>query len=463
MTTAHAALRRADKLLATDPPATAEALAAVLDAWRATRRPELADLVDRLCDRRAAEIEATRERTRWGRLPQVPALLRTTRAEDACWKVVRANLLVDEDAPIEPADEEELLGGADDPRLARAFFRVMFERDLLQGHIVRPAGVLEGLVQRFEALGDVRFAQPLAEMLALPSAFASKTAEGRARPLYARAAATLAEKAAALPPLDARTKAALDDVLARLPAVAEAPVETKKSARLVTRSAAEALAQVWEAPDDRGLREVCGDRLSELGDPRGEFIALSFAASRGKLDKASDARMKALYNKNAGHWAGALAPISTREGMRFELGFVSEISLHKSSLGLKREMWDDALLADEWATVKRVNVGDKCPDWWLRALLASPRSARLAELAFMEKYDKKPGALFARGAPGTPLRLASAGRARQRKVEKLVGAFSAPERALLLEDALRLEVSWLVAALATPEAKPKPAKAKHRA
>ena len=113
--------------------------------------------------------------------------------------------------------------------------------------------------------------------------------------------------------------------------------------------------------------------------------------------------------------------------------------------------------------MKRVNVGDKCPDWWLRALLASPRSARLAQLAFMDKYDKKPKALFVRAAPGTPLRLASAGRARVRKVERFVGAFSAPDRALLLEDALRLEVSWLVAALATPEAKPKPAKPKRRA
>lgn len=93
--------------------------------------------------------------------------------------------------------------------------------------------------------------------------------------------------------------------------------------------------------------------------------------------------MAALFHKNAGHWSGDVAPIGTRDGMRFEKGFISHVTLDKSTLGLKREMWDAALESPYWATVLQLDISDRVPDWWLREFLRSARSARIRR-----KWDK---------------------------------------------------------------------------
>lgn len=431
------------------PPDHRAAIAHAVAAWRAARRPELADLVDRLCERHYDALDKAHKASGSKRVFNPPDKLRTTRALDACWRIVSANLPDDEaeEGPL-PEDERESFGGQDDPRLARALFRVMFERTFFQGYRARDAGWIERHADRLAALGDVRFVDPLRETLATANAFPSKATETRVRPLYEAALTTLEASARALAPLDEEAAAVYARIDALLPAAAApAPAVPKK---FLSGTAAAALAAVFASPDDDSLRQVCGDRLSETGDPRGEYITLVFQSLEKRLPPASAKRMAALYNKNAGHWSGPLAPIGTRDGMRFEKGFLAEVSLDKSSLGMTREMWDDALDSEYWATVEQLNVSERCPDWWLRAFLASPRSARLARLAFRPHGGKTPFILLERPAgtpPGAAFRLVKATKS-MTKFDKALTAFSPEQLALLADDAQRLKSSFASSAIA---------------
>lgn len=276
------------------------------------------------------------------------------------------------------------------------------------------------------------------------NAFPTPAHEAFARARYEAAVLALEQRATKLADFPDDARAAKDALLRALAPELAKRSQAKVAPRFQSKSAAEVLSAVFANPEDLSLRQVCGDRLSELGDPRGEYIALVFASAAGPLPPKSQKRMDALYHKNAGHWAGALAPITTREGMAFESGFVSELSLDKSSLGLTREMWNAALVADEWATVHSLHVSERAPDWWLQAFLGSPRSHRLRRLVFRDRvYDPKkakPLAILERpegASAGDPWRLTLA-KPFAPKIEKVLRGFDAPQLTLLLEDAKRL-------------------------
>jgi len=183
-----------------------------------------------------------------------------------------------------------------------------------------------------------------------------------------------------------------------------------------------AIAAILAKPDDLELRRVVGDRLIELGDPRGEFIALSFA----KRDTAGEKRVETLFNKHASDWADVLAPISTRAGMRFEHGFLAELSLDKSSIGLEASMWDAALPSPYWATVEQLNIGPQVPDWWLRAFAGAPTSARVRRFVFRPKplrgREAGPASvMLERTTAGAPLRVAVAKTSHPKLAKLLAG------------------------------------------
>lgn len=416
---------------------TERAIQAAVDAWRHSRSPSIADLVDRLCVRRLQELEDDPAASRaMQRRPLGTSPYRTATALAACWAVIQ------HDDGADP--EQEALTG-EDPRLAQALFRTMFERQLFQGSFVRRAGSVEGHAERFATLGDVRFIEPLRTRLASPQAFPGNAADLRARPAYERALAVLEKRQAALVPVSEEALALLAQLSTIVPDAGprrQAPARAK----FVTSSAIEALNAVFAAPDDDSLRRICGDRLTELGDLRGEFISLQFAKLDGRLDAAGKKRMAALFHKNAGHWAGDVAPIGTREGMRFEKGFISHVTLDKSTLGLKREMWDAALESPYWATVVQLDISDRVPDWWLRAFLRSPRSATIRRLGLIERYKPAPCILLERteGA-ATPFHLLSAQK-QHKKWDKVLSALSASQLQLLLADGTSLELASTVVA-----------------
>nr|HEX4316534.1 TIGR02996 domain-containing protein [Kofleriaceae bacterium] len=77
-------------------------------------------------------------------------------------------------------------------------------------------------------------------------------------------------------------------------------------------------AAVDAAPDDDAPRRVLADALLELGDPRGELIALQLAPV---LD---DARIRALLDAHRAEWAGKLDLIGD---VVFERGFPARVTI----------------------------------------------------------------------------------------------------------------------------------------
>ncbi len=82
------------------------------------------------------------------------------------------------------------------------------------------------------------------------------------------------------------------------------------------------LQQLAERPDDRALRLVFSDWLQELGDERGEVIALW---ARGKLSLTERRRVAKLTAAHGGAWLGPVAALADLHRTRFVGGFVDEL------------------------------------------------------------------------------------------------------------------------------------------
>lgn len=101
-----------------------------------------------------------------------------------------------------------------------------------------------------------------------------------------------------------------------------------------------------EAPSDDARRLVLADALQAAGDPRGEFISLSYAeptpAVRRRLAELLDAHVDA--------WTGAL-PGLVRSTRRFERGFLSAVALKPKAASLMRAAEDPA-----WETIEELHL-----------------------------------------------------------------------------------------------------------
>lgn len=80
--------------------------------------------------------------------------------------------------------------------------------------------------------------------------------------------------------------------------------------------------QLAERPDDRSLRLVFADWLLELGDPRGEAIALG---TRGDLALSERRRLARLTQQHMARWLGPLAVLADLGRTRFVGGFLDEL------------------------------------------------------------------------------------------------------------------------------------------
>lgn len=96
----------------------------------------------------------------------------------------------------------------------------------------------------------------------------------------------------------------------------EGPVAPEASAQSVA-----ALASVWAQPDDPGVRRACGERLTALGDPRGDFIALQCReALTAKQERQVD-KLLELHDFRA--------PFD-RAHVSFEKGFAAKVSFQSA-------------------------------------------------------------------------------------------------------------------------------------
>lgn len=97
---------------------------------------------------------------------------------------------------------------------------------------------------------------------------------------------------------------------------------------------------VWDAPGDLLRRRVLADALLEVGDPRGEFIALQFETSARARKRAQK-----LLDRHRRHFLGSLAGVLITDSDVWRHGFVVE--------GAVRLMGEHVDLK-AWATVERL-------------------------------------------------------------------------------------------------------------
>lgn len=108
-------------------------------------------------------------------------------------------------------------------------------------------------------------------------------------------------------------------------------------------------AEVYADPFGDGPRVVLADALQELGDPRGELIALQLARARtGKRTR----RESALIKQHARAWLGPIGPAVPNRDLKFERGFLAKCRIQHH-----RETIEPYLKHQEWKTVEEVILG----------------------------------------------------------------------------------------------------------
>lgn len=318
---------------AIDAAAWPRALDLALAAWRATRAVELADLVDAVAARCEQPPAASwfRHQQWWMELAAsydaiaVSALARTA--------TERQRKPIDPDA-LEPfSDLLELVPGLaeklpdhgalvarfaamrawpDDPRVSPVLARWLVEGPVewRAPHDVAMRGLYELIAARLAVMADPRVRPLVAAGLAEPRGNSDAT-----RALQIELARRVLDAIDARPP----TLSAADTatVVAWLAALAP-PV-------LVAPEAIDVMALWRDAardPEDDARRMVLADALLEIGDDRGELIALASSDDREAASRASS-----LLLHHWERWLGDLALMIKRTTSVFRRGFIVEIQV----------------------------------------------------------------------------------------------------------------------------------------
>jgi uncharacterized protein (TIGR02996 family) len=311
--------------------------------WRRSRSPVVGEVIDWLDDKfchASPKLDAEWFQPQW-----LAEAERQETAESVGWLAQTLRLRVPEDEQIDyyasyaertvvrhgalRARLEALLEMAADPRLAGAALEILWAGKLNteQVHI----DCSEIVVRH----GDVRHAQQLQALIDQP----------RARASYLRTLiANLSRKAVAK--LEALERSEDDDhEWAEL-------LPKKASIRDASKQAAELVESVLASPYDEELRAVCADRLQELGDPRGEFIALQMLSRPSREAKQ---RMSALEKQHREEWLGPNLSLAFKS-VRFRDGFPAIATL-SSSHEVDDDVWEQALTDPRLATLERINRG----------------------------------------------------------------------------------------------------------
>ncbi len=253
------------------------ALEALLDVWRRTRRPQIADAIDRVDA--LSSVQQTRSTPDW------------LRAAKNAGAVERGRLLNDlGKTSMDLTARLEVIAGWQDPRATMVLVELL-QRLPFVGRKTRK--VWTYVFETLRALGDAR---------AYPSVVAVserwKLADDLTQFLR-RGIATLDR------PVKVGAWSAGDE--AELAKLEESIDDRTRKAKSATPDHGDALlAAIYAKPEEDGPRSVYGDWLLEQGDPRGEFIALQL---RGDLDVAARKRETKLLKEHGKTWLGSLAPV----------------------------------------------------------------------------------------------------------------------------------------------------------
>lgn len=234
--------------------------------------------------------------------------------------------------------------------------------DLVGLHVLAPPGT--GVDRTYPSRADLKHTRGLTRVAVLAGLAAAEERAGRAD-----AASALTEQAVQLTTAALRgTPDALHAYLLALrrQLVAE---EQPKAPVAPPPAVPELLARVYTDPLSDELRQVVADHLAELGDPRGDFIALQYAKAAGRGTPELEAATAKLLGEHRLAWLGPLAVV-TRTAT-FARGFLDDIVV----ANVPRAVLASVAGAPEWATVRSITFEGKlaCP----RGLKPEPVAAQV--------------------------------------------------------------------------------------
>jgi uncharacterized protein (TIGR02996 family) len=340
------ALRLAAQAL--DDGRRADALDALLDAWRETPEVELAELIDRL----SAEIDRA--------LPPVAA--KTQKALHEAWIDVEAGGRAVDFPRLAAAIErgngpmirerfDRLFQRPRDPRMSALALR------LCASCVATRSVAFPMWTQIFKVLTDGRDVRARAGLEG--AARARRVGSPTFMEMFHRREKEVAQAMAAWPEvtLDAATLEGVAELGARIDALALGPA-ADPAELLAPRAPAEVktadahdlvalFAMVYESPDDDARRAVLADALEEAGDPRGELIHLQL---RGPLPPKLVRQVNKLVREHGKAWLGPLEPYVEARGRVFGRGFLEECTLRIRTKQARAR----AESLPDWATVRKV-------------------------------------------------------------------------------------------------------------
>ncbi|MCA9681800.1 MAG: TIGR02996 domain-containing protein, partial [Myxococcales bacterium] len=343
--------------MAPGQPTPSDTLEHLLQLWRASKHPRLAELIAAFARaHESREAQAWRDSDKLGAaewtaalaevdLLDLGALLSVLGKGTAGVVANRISLL----AQLEP-----------DPRIADALHALIEARAWTSTGARK---VWTRTTSLLAALADPR-------TRALVDTYAHEGAAGDSRGFAAwmhERLQTLAPKLPEPGPLDAETDALIERLLAGLAGPARSSAGD---------SLPELLAHSLARPDDLDARLVLADALIELGDARGEFIQVQIARESAPKDRKLAAREKQLLADHRDRFLGPLEPIVRKGSLEFARGFVSACELTDNVYAHLLE----SVLADEALGNIRSASGPLA--FLLAPKLANLRHARVHEREF---------------------------------------------------------------------------------
>jgi uncharacterized protein (TIGR02996 family) len=347
------------------------ALVTALELWRGQRSPALAAVVDAIAARiRAPKLPRGGIQLAWAETkPRDPVMLGTLLAAVAREVPVRKNIVPWRDNHSKTRMSawctrlQRLAKWPDDPRVAAALVELVRDPPFEMGDPFTGKWLYEPALELVTRIGDPRGVPLLQGLLDRPTATTKNL-----RDFFT---AKLPAVIDALPdpsPLDRTTAAACDRLLAALGG-RPAPLATARPAA----HEEPLLEAVLADPDNDAPRAVLADYWLELGDPRGELMALQLKRSRSDVDEA---RIRTLVRGDKTSITPELARVTKLRVYR--RGLLDEFTLVGSSAadaaGWQRAAADRAM----W-TVRTIHRG-VATEATLLGFLRSPAGRSLRDL-----------------------------------------------------------------------------------
>lgn len=286
-----------------------EAVAVLLEAWRAHPHPEIAKAIDLVSHRiEEAQDPIVDSPAAWA------AVEPSRRPEDFGRLAARLVTKI----PWETRKRlNKLLEWPDDPRLSALVVRLLREVAFTSEELYTV------LFQWLDGVNDPTVLEPIRR---LPQHWKQILHDGH----YQR---WLPEQLGArLPALEQHLGAGPAEFTPEERSACQALGPLLEPIAAAAKQGDELLDAIFDNPEDDGVRLVYADWLIERGDPRGEFIHIQYKRRDRGLSPTEEKHEKALLKKHLHTWLGPdlARAVDPKQGLCFERGFPIKIELEES-------------------------------------------------------------------------------------------------------------------------------------